>query len=68
MVSKTAMQNLIHDFNHGKFIGLSPTKIENLLKKYLAEEAAQIFNAYREGFYASSDNGESYYETTYQSK
>jgi len=36
------MQELIHDFKHGKFNGLSNTQIDNLLKKYLKKEKEQI--------------------------
>ena len=36
------MQELIHDFKHGKFNRLTNTQIDNLLKKYLKKEKEQI--------------------------
>jgi len=44
-MSKTAMQELIHDFKYGKFNGLTNTQIDKLLEKYLKKEMEQIIQS-----------------------
>lgn len=44
------MQELIHDFKHGKFNGLTNTQIGNLLKKYLKRESDQRIKDYNVGY------------------
>lgn len=50
MATKTAMQELIHDFKYGKFNGLTLEKADNVIKKYLDKEEEQIRKAYTQGY------------------
>lgn len=73
-MSKTAMQELIHDFKHGKFNGLTNTQIDKLLEKYLKKEKEQIASAYQQGVtdeygdsidFSNDTQAEDYYNQTY---
>lgn len=47
---KTAMEELIHDFKHGKFSLLHPSKAEIELKKYLQMEDDALNHMYGQGY------------------
>ena len=72
MAQLTAMQELIHDYKHGKFNKLTNAQIDKELERYLAKEKKQIENAYDCGFFGividgkPCTSGGRYYNETYK--
>ena len=71
-MAQTAMEELIHDFKHGKFNLLHPTAVEKLLEKYLVKEQNQIEEAWKDGEFSGRNGGflslneKQYYKETYK--
>lgn len=74
MTQKTAMQELIRDFKHGKLNKLTSAQLEKELERYLVKEKEQLENCYDHGTLSLLDgNGhgdsfEEYYNKTFKNK
>jgi uncharacterized protein (DUF2164 family) len=66
MAQKTAMQELIHDFKHGRFNKLTNAQIDKELERYLVKEKEQIVNAVDAWVTNGSIKGEQYYNETFK--